>query len=192
MPTEPPVTFTIGDDTTVALVVTNQVSQLIGTFAVVKDFSGDFAADDPSLADVVITVHWDGGGLSGDLELTQAEDWTASPTDADGNPITFPLGTVITLTETGRTGGPPDLVMGRRRLGIQRQPGRPHTGPGDRRQRPSLPTPVTLTNDTTQLLGTFSVAKEVTGRLRSRITRAGDRRVHHRRRPGTAARPRSS
>ncbi|GAA1953545.1 hypothetical protein GCM10009776_14240 [Microbacterium deminutum] len=160
--TDAPVSLTIGADTTAELVVTNQVSQLVGTFAVIKDFSGDFTADDPALADVVITIHWDGGGLNGDLELTQAEGWTASPTDADGNAITFPLGTVVTVTETGRTGGPPDLVWGNADWGSNANPADPTQGlvtiTSD-----VTPTPVTLTNDTTQLLGTFSVAKHVTG-----------------------------
>ncbi len=58
---EQPVEVTIGDATTVALVVTNEVTEVFGTFEVTKDIAGDFTADDPLLADVVITVHWDGG-----------------------------------------------------------------------------------------------------------------------------------
>ena len=109
---EQPVEITIGDGTTVALVVTNAGHRSLRHLRGDEGLRGDFDADDPLLADVVITVHWVAGGLSGDVVLTQAGGWSATPTDAAGAPVVFPLGTVVTLTETGRTGGPPNLEWG--------------------------------------------------------------------------------
>ena len=43
------------------------------------------------------------------MSSTQDNDWTGGPTDAEGDPITFPLGTVIDLAETEVTGVPPSL-----------------------------------------------------------------------------------
>ena len=108
-PAESPVTFTIGDETTTELVVTNSTREKVGTFVVSKDFDG-VDPDDPQLANVVVTITWTGPDDStGTIELTQDNDWTGGPTDAEGDPITFPLGTVIDLAETEVTGVPPSL-----------------------------------------------------------------------------------
>ena len=159
---EQPVSVTIGDATTVALVVTNEVTEVFGTFEVTKDIAGDFTEDDPQLADVVITVHWEAGDLSGDVGLTQAGGWSATPTDADGATVVFPLGTVVTLTETDRTGGPPDLEWGNVSWGGNADPQDPTQGLVTVSSE-TTPAAITLTNGSLQLFGTFGVAKAVTG-----------------------------
>lgn len=157
-----PVRITVGDGTAAALVVTNEASEVSGTFQVTKAFSGDFPADDPQLADVAITVGWTAGEASGEVELTQAGGWTATPTDADGQPVVFPLGTVVTLTETGRTGGPPNLEWGEVSWGANANPQDPAQGLVTVSNQ-ATPAAITLTNGTIELLGTFSVAKQVAG-----------------------------
>ena len=108
-PATSPVTFTIGDGTTTALVVTNSTREKVGTFVVSKEFDG-VDPQDPQLANVVVTITWTApDGATGTIELTQANGWTGGPTDAAGDPITFPLGTVIDLEETEVTGVPPSL-----------------------------------------------------------------------------------
>lgn len=157
-----PVEITIGDATTIALVVTNEVTEVFGSFEVTKAFSGDFPADDPQLADVVITVSWQAGELSGDVELTQAGGWAATPTTLDGAPVVFPLGTVVTLTETGRTGGPPNLEWGEVSWGANANPADPTQGLVTVSSE-TVPAAITLTNGTIELFGTFGIAKQVSG-----------------------------
>ena len=102
------------------------------------------------------------GGLSGDVELTQAGGWSATPTDAEGAPVVFPLGTVVTLTETGRTGGPPNLEWGDVGWGPNADPANPAQGLVTVSSE-TTPAAITLTNGTLALFGTFGIAKAVTG-----------------------------
>ena len=104
-------TLTIGDGTTVAAVITNSTIEELGTFEVTKQFEG-VDPDDPILAPVTVTITWTApDGETGTIDLTQANNWTAGPTNASGDPVTFPLGTVITLEETGISGAPPSVIL---------------------------------------------------------------------------------
>ena len=70
-PATSPVTFTIGDGTTTALVVTNSTREKVGTFEVTKEFDG-VDPQDPQLANVVVTITWIApDGATGIIELTR-------------------------------------------------------------------------------------------------------------------------
>jgi len=158
-----PIEFEIGDGTTVAAIVTNQVTELFGTFEVVKEFDGAFAADDPRLADVVITVTWEApDGSSGDILLTQAGGWRGTPTDAAGATLTFPLGTTLVLAESNRVGGHPSLEWGDVGWGASANPDDPEQGLVTVSAEETAAV-VTLTNGTNELVGTLRLAKDVTG-----------------------------
>ena len=157
VPATSPATFTVGDDTTVALVATNSTRQKVGTFQVSKQFTG-VDPDDPQLANVVLTVTWTApDGTTGTIELTQAGGWTGAPTDAEGNPITFPLGTVIDLDETGVTGLPPSVEW----TTVAWTPPGPD-GPGTGQVTISdeqVAASATVVNGAEAVVGTFKVSK---------------------------------
>lgn len=111
-----PVTVTADGDGVVAATVTNSAERTEGTFEVTKHV-GD-GTDDPVSAPpgTTVTVHWsavypDGGGTSqGTIDLVADEDGAFEPTgpvDGDGDPVTFPLGTRISLEEV-ETPAPPE------------------------------------------------------------------------------------
>lgn len=109
-------TVTIGDGTTIAATISNSTSEVEGTFEVSKLFTDEDGAtlepDDSRLEPVVVTITWTApGGQSGTIDLTYANGFSAGPTDAGGDPVTFPLGTVISLDESGITGVPPGVVI---------------------------------------------------------------------------------
>lgn len=77
-----------------------------GTFQVTAQFAG-VDPTDPILAPVTVDIDWTApDGTTGTIVVTQANDWTAGPTDDSGTTITFPLGTAITLHETGVNNAP--------------------------------------------------------------------------------------
>ena len=59
--------------------MTNEATELRGTFEVAKTVTGDMDLTDPRLADAVFTVGWTSSdGQSGSFELS-APDWTGGP-----------------------------------------------------------------------------------------------------------------
>lgn len=112
-----PVTITADGDGVVAATVTNTAERTTGTFEVAKTAS-DGTEDPPTVPEgTTITVRWEaefpGGGVgtaSGTIELVANADGTFTPqgpVDDQGDPVTFPVGTVIRLVEVD-AGAAPD------------------------------------------------------------------------------------
>lgn len=109
-----PVTITAEGDAVVGATVTNTAERTEGTFEVTKTVTD--GTDDPVTAPpgTTVTVGWtavdpDGDESTGTIDLVAGEDGTfaaAGPVDDDGDPVTFPVGTEITLDEPS-TGAPP-------------------------------------------------------------------------------------
>nr|WP_237464990.1 DUF5979 domain-containing protein [Leucobacter luti] len=84
-----------------ALVMTNGYRIMTGSFAVEKIVAGDIDRDDDRLAGVEFVAAWassDPSQPGGELVLS-APDWAAVPVNDAGDPVNFPLGTEITLSE---------------------------------------------------------------------------------------------
>jgi len=91
-----PATFTIGDDTTVNVLLENPTTPANGQFSVLKDVTGP---GEPLLdPETTFTVNYTYEGGSGSFELTNGES-ASSPL--------LPVGTVVTITEVSPTGGLP-------------------------------------------------------------------------------------
>ena len=159
-------TFTIGDGTTVEAVITNSTSERVGTFEVTKAFqdaAGDpIEPDDPRLAPVVVTVTWTApDGQTGTIALNFANGFTAGPVDGAGDPVTFPLGTVISLEETGITGVPPGVLV-TPTAWTPADPDDPTKGQVTISDE-ILPAQATLVNGASIVPGTFAIHKELDG-----------------------------
>ncbi len=159
-------TFTIGDGTTVEAVITNSTSERVGTFEVTKAFqdaAGDpIEPDDPRLAPVVVTVTWTAPDRqTGTIELNFANGFTAGPVDGAGDPVTFPLGTVISLEETGITGVPPGVLV-TPTAWTPADPDDPTKGQVTISDE-ILPAQATLVNGASIVPGTFAIHKELDG-----------------------------
>lgn len=153
--------FTIAEDVELALTVTNATRQVLGTFQVLKQFP-ELSPDDPQLADATIEITWTApDDQTGTIELTQAGDWAGVPTDAAGDPVTFPLGTVITLEETSVSGLPSSLEWGE----VAWSPADPENPESGLVTISSETTPATATvaNGTDVVVGTFDLVKAITG-----------------------------
>ncbi len=152
-------TITIGDDTNPQLTVTNEATELRGTFEVAKAVTGDMDLTDPRLADAVFTVGWTSSdGQSGSFELS-APDWTGGPV-AGGASATFPLGTTVTLSEPTISGTGPGVAWGE----ISWTPGDQGDGTAVVTiSSATEPLAITLTNQVSELTGTFAVTKALTG-----------------------------
>ncbi|MEU2198578.1 DUF5979 domain-containing protein [Isoptericola sp. NPDC019482] len=102
-----PVTITADGDGVVAATVTNTAERTTGTFEVTKTVTNGTGDPVPPSPGAVITVGWtavdpDGNESSGTIELESNGNWdfaSQGPVDEDGNPVEFPVGTEITLSE---------------------------------------------------------------------------------------------
>ena len=154
--------FTIGDGTAPMFTVTNTATELTGTFGVAKSVDGDFDLSSPEMADAVFTVtaSWpaapglDAGSVV--LALT-ADNGFALPAGVD-----LPVGTVVTLSEAVPSGTGPSVEWG-----AVTWSGEGLTVNADGTASFTIgdgTAPVfTVTNTATQLTGSFSVLKQVTG-----------------------------
>lgn len=104
----PSVTISDRGDAVVDVNLTNAAQRQTGTFDITKSIT-DGSASPPGLpSGTAISVDWtadrpDGGSPeSGTIELTAEDDGsfdTVGPVDGDGEPVAFPVGTTITLSE---------------------------------------------------------------------------------------------
>ena len=152
-------TITIGDDTNPQFTVTNDATELRGTFEVAKTVTGDMDLTDPRLAEAVFTVGWTSSdGQSGSFELS-APDWTGGPVTG-GAAATFPLGTTVTLSEPTISGTGPGVAWGE----ISWTPGDQGDGTAVVTiSSATEPLAVTLSNEVSELTGTFGVTKALAG-----------------------------
>ncbi|UYO96592.1 DUF5979 domain-containing protein [Microbacterium sp. M28] len=103
------------DQATVSATITNVHSVRTGTFTVVKDVVG---IDPDDLLVDSFTVDYEARLPLGDIETGSIElpaDGTAAgPVDGNGNPVTFPIGTVVSLNEIEPDASalPPSYVWG--------------------------------------------------------------------------------
>ena len=84
-----------------AIGLTNVYRVMTGSFSVEKIVAGDIARDDDRLDGIEFGAEWqstDPANPGGSLTLA-APDWKAIPLDGAGDPVSFPLGTEITLSE---------------------------------------------------------------------------------------------
>lgn len=88
------------DAQVVAVALANPVKPRDGRFEIVKRLEGDFDLHDTEFSKVTFDVLWTGGGRSGTVHLSQANNWVAGPQ------IDFPEDTEITLTEADVKGLP--------------------------------------------------------------------------------------
>ncbi|MEV8268590.1 DUF5979 domain-containing protein [Microbacterium sp. NPDC076911] len=94
-------TIVISDGDPVRLSVQNSFDELTGTFDVTKVVEGDFELTDPALSGLAFTVPYTASnGVDGELTLDINGGWSATPD------TTFPVGTVVTLTEADVDGLP--------------------------------------------------------------------------------------
>ena len=154
--------FTIGDGTAPVFTVTNTANELTGTFGVAKKVDGDFDLGSPEMADAVFTVtaSWPAApGLdAGSVVLTlTAENSFALPAGVD-----LPVGTVVTLSEAVPSGTGPGVEWGAVTWSGEgltvHEDGTASFTIGD-----GTAPVFTVTNTATQVTGSFSVLKQVTG-----------------------------
>ncbi|SKC61780.1 DUF5979 domain-containing protein [Krasilnikoviella flava] len=102
-----PVTITADGDAVVSATVTNTAERTEGTFEVTKTVTDGTDDPLPPAPEAVITVGWtavdpDDNESSGTIDLVSDGAWdfqAQGPEDDDGNEITFPVGTEVTLSE---------------------------------------------------------------------------------------------
>lgn len=130
-----------------------------GAFSVTKAVTGAFDFESPELADAEFTVGYTYAGGAGQLALNAENDWTATSPK-------IPYNTVVTLSEPTITGATP-------RVGF----GTPAWSAGDKGDGTATVTigdggtqAITLTNPTTELVGSFAVTKSVIGDGAERVT----------------------
>jgi choice-of-anchor A domain-containing protein len=115
-----PLTVTAEGDAVASVTVTNTAERTEGTFEVTKTVTD--GADDPATAPegTTVTVGWTaafpgGGTAQGTVDLVAGADGTFAPTspvDGEGNRVTFPVGTEITLDEPATDAPPPGFAWG--------------------------------------------------------------------------------
>ncbi|MFZ4843638.1 DUF5979 domain-containing protein [Mycetocola saprophilus] len=94
-------TLTIGDNTSIQVVLTNTVIDQLGTFEVIKHFVDTTIP----LDGVEVTVAWQAAGRQGEILLNQANGFRGHP--GTGSTVElFPIGTRVELTESSVTGLP--------------------------------------------------------------------------------------
>ena len=85
----------LDDAAPVSLSLTNTFTALLGGFGVEKSVAGDVSLDDPLFDSVGFAVDYEASdGQAGTLLLNRAGEWAAS------TGAVFPVGTVVTLTES--------------------------------------------------------------------------------------------
>ncbi|MFC8597040.1 DUF5979 domain-containing protein [Isoptericola sp. NPDC057191] len=141
------------DGETVALEVTNVGHVPTGTFALAKTLDGPAAEDVPT--GLEFTVGWtatyvDGTTTSGSTTLAP-DGRPVAPTDAEGDPLDFPVGTTVTFDEADL----PDVPGW--------DWGTPTISPAEITVGDGGTTRVTVTNEATVEHGTFEVSKDLLG-----------------------------
>lgn len=97
-------TLVVGDGTSVELELENAFTELLGSFAVQKQVTGDFVLTDPQLSGLVFEVDYTvSTGETGTLELSAENGWTAGPDEV------FRAGSTVELTEAAPTGTGPSV-----------------------------------------------------------------------------------
>ncbi|MEL7977893.1 DUF5979 domain-containing protein [Isoptericola sp. F-RaC21] len=145
--------FELTEGQTVALEVTNAGHVPTGSFALSKELDGPAAEDVPD--GLTFGVGWtatapDGTTTSGTTRLSP-DGTPVGPTDTDGDPLEFPVGTTVTFDEAalpdlpGWDWGTPTIT-----------PAEITVGDGENAQ-------VTVTNSATVEHGTFEVSKALEG-----------------------------
>jgi len=115
-----PVTITADGDAVVSATVTNTAERTEGTFEVTKTVTD--GTDEPVVVPegTTVTVGWtavdpDGDESTGTIDVVAGGDGTfapAGPVDGDGDPVTFPVGTEVTLDEPATGTPPPGFAWG--------------------------------------------------------------------------------
>ncbi|MGM7422091.1 DUF5979 domain-containing protein [Cellulosimicrobium sp. CpK407] len=149
------VTITETGDTPTAVTVTNTATSVVGGFSLQKALIGDSAGVVPG--DTAFLVDWsvvlpDGVTYDGDLSgtLTVLADGTV----VDG-PTDLPVGTVVTFAEQTPLPEVPGVAWG--------EPSLDPEGALTITENDGEPVAVTVTNTADTVLGTFTVAKALTG-----------------------------
>ncbi|MFC7876818.1 DUF5979 domain-containing protein [Isoptericola sp. NPDC057391] len=158
-----PVTVTADGDAVVSATVTNTAERTRGTFEVTKTVSTGMDDQVAVPEGTTVTMRWtavdpDDNRSTGTIDLVAGADGRfapAGPVDDDGDPVTFPVGTEVTLAEVARDDLPADLAWG----GVSWSPGRTITIDREGQTVAEHVTNMLVTNTAQPEYAAFSVVK---------------------------------
>ena len=150
---------TIGDDTTLAVSLTNPTTRITGGFSVSKVIGADAASSVPANFQFTVQYSVDNGTTWSNLTVTKN-----APTAAAAS---IPAGTTVLIREVAPGTAAADVEFG---TPVFSGTGVTTTaGVTSFTITPNGTTAITLTNPTTRLYGTFAVTKNVTGGAKSQV-----------------------
>ncbi|GAB6939286.1 DUF5979 domain-containing protein [Isoptericola variabilis] len=160
-----PSSLTITDegDAVVGATVSNTAERTRGTFEITKTVSTGMDDQVAVPEGTTVTMRWtavdpDDNRSTGTIDLVAGADGRfapAGPVDNDGDPVTFPVGTEVTLAEVARDDLPADLAWG----GVSWSPGRTITIDREGQTVAEHVTNMLVTNTALPEYAAFSVVK---------------------------------